>query len=138
MKFGLATYLSGAAEQQSALIDALSDDIAAALADKSYGESVKDLGIRLVLVETAAAGFIKPVTPKYYPGKRRIKNAARVEDYLDYEIRPDFGAFLRAEDKRAFLVREILASLEALDVPANAADFDKDKLRADLAARFAS
>jgi hypothetical protein len=103
----------------------------------AYGPGVKAITATLVLSRAAPGRRSRQTKPRYSPGVREIKAhglTARVEDTLEFSIRPPFDQLLRASSEAELAaallpaLKELAPSLLELRIP----EFDGQRFIADL------
>jgi len=79
MKFGFAQYLSRGLDNQSIIIQKLSDESKRFFLNKNYGYGLKSLSIGIICVSKEFEQFFKPKKPKFIKSRVSVIDGLKVE-----------------------------------------------------------
>jgi hypothetical protein len=142
MDFGLAINISIEIINSSDYIQSLSDELAAYLKNRFYGNDIKSYTIGIVCVSPKFDFFYKPQKPKYTKGIKMINLdgiPVKLEDSFEYRVKIDFEDFKNADEQgvKKILAKEILESLVVFEkMKSKIKNFDIESFQADLEEYF--
>lgn len=148
MRFTALLTVQWQADKKSGLVSELSDLINRHIKNKQYGESIENFSVTVYLVNppTGSEHLFKDFKPKYTEYKllksRLTGENFEIKKEYHYSIKITgklFENFIKGSDKESkrIVAQQILQSFSYLDkLPEKVRDFEKDRLKADVAALF--